>query len=111
MAGVGAGARPPCRARSAAISDRAKAEKSIGETELQIQQTKQKFQEDASRDLVDTREKLRDLRNKFVVARDAFRRLDVEAPVTGRVQNLKVFTVGAVARAGRTASRDCARSG
>ena len=83
-----------------AMSDRAKAEKSIGETELQIQQTKQKFQEDASRDLVDTREKLRDLRNKFVVARDAFRRLDIEAPVTGRVQNLKVFTVGAVARPG-----------
>ena len=83
-----------------AMSDHAKAEKSIGETELQITQTKQKFQEDASRDLVDTREKLRDLRNKFVVARDAFRRLDVEAPVTGRVQNLKVFTVGAVARQG-----------
>ena len=83
-----------------AMSDRAKAEKSIGETELQITQTKLKFQEDASRDLVDTREKLRDLRNKFVVSRDAFRRLDIEAPVTGRVQNLKVFTVGAVARQG-----------
>ena len=83
-----------------AMSERAKAEKSIGETELQIQQTKQKFQEDVSRELVDTREKLRDLRNKFVVARDAFRRLDVAAPVTGRVQNLRVFTVGAVVRAG-----------
>jgi HlyD family type I secretion membrane fusion protein len=83
-----------------AISDRAKAEKSIGETELQIEQTKQKFQEEASRDLVDTREKLRDLRSKFVVAQDAFRRLDVVAPVTGRVQNLKVFTIGAVIRQG-----------
>ena len=83
-----------------AMSERAKAEKSIGETELQIQQTKQKFQEDVSRELVDTREKLRDLRNKFVVARDAFRRLDVVAPVTGRVQNLRVFTIGAVIRAG-----------
>jgi HlyD family type I secretion membrane fusion protein len=83
-----------------AMSERAKAEKSIGETELQIQQTKQKFQEDASRDLVDTREKLRDLRNKFVVSQDAFRRLDIEAPVTGRVQSLKVFTIGAVARPG-----------
>jgi len=83
-----------------AISERAKAEKSIGETELQIEQTKQKFQEEASRDLVDTREKLRDLRSKFVVAQDAFRRLDVVAPVTGRVQNLKVFTIGAVIRQG-----------
>src|SRR5262245_5360251 len=83
-----------------AIAERAKAEKGIGETELQIQQTKQKFQEDASKDLVDTREKLRDLRNKFVVAQDAFRRLDITTPVTGRVQNLKVFTIGAVVRPG-----------
>ena len=45
-------------------------------------------------------EKLRDLRNKFVVARDAFTSLDVAAPVTGRVQNSRVFTVGAVVRAG-----------
>lgn len=82
------------------ISERAKAEKSIGETELQIQQTKQKFQEDVSRDLVDTREKLRDLRSKYVVAQDAFRRLDILAPVTGRIQNLKVFTIGAVVRQG-----------
>ncbi len=82
------------------ISERAKAEKSIGETELQIQQTKQKFQEDVSRDLVDTREKLRDLRSKYVVAQDAFRRLDIFAPVTGRIQNLKVFTIGAVVRQG-----------
>src|SRR5262245_49591874 len=83
-----------------AIADRAKAEKSIGENELQMQQTKQKFQEEAGRDLVDTREKLRELRSKFVVAQDALRRLDIQAPVTGRVQNLKVFTVGAVARQG-----------
>ena len=100
LASFGERARSSAGEIGRAISDRAKAEKSIGETELQITQTKQKFQEDASRDLVDTREKLRDLRNKFVVARDAFRRLDIEAPVTGRVQNLKVFTVGAVARQG-----------
>jgi HlyD family type I secretion membrane fusion protein len=83
-----------------AIAERAKAEKSIGETELQIEQIKQKFQEEAGRDLVDTREKLRDLRSKFVVAQDTFRRLDVVAPVTGRVQNLRVFTIGAVVRQG-----------
>ena len=36
-----------------AIAERAKAEKSIGETELQIQQAKQQFQEQASHDLVE----------------------------------------------------------
>ena len=85
-----------------AIAERAKAEKSIGETELQIQQIRQKFVEDATRELVDTREKLRDLRNKFVVAQDTLRRLEIFAPVTGRVQNLKVFTIGAVVRQGGT---------
>jgi HlyD family type I secretion membrane fusion protein len=85
-----------------AIAERAKAQKAIGETELQMQQIKQKFLEDATRDLVDTREKLRDLRNKFVVAQDTLRRLDILAPVTGRVQSLKVFTIGAVVRQGET---------
>jgi len=56
--------------------------------------------EQVSRDLVDTREKLRDLRNKFVVAQDVMRRLDIFAPINGRVQNLKVYTIGAVVRAG-----------
>jgi membrane fusion protein, type I secretion system len=83
-----------------AIAEHAKAEKSIGETELQISQTKQNFLEQVSRDLVDTREKLRDLRNKFVVAQDVMRRLDIFAPINGRVQNLKFYTIGAVVRAG-----------
>src|SRR5207253_8738881 len=83
-----------------AISERAKAEKSIGENELQISQIKQNFQEQVSRDLVDTREKLRDLRNRFVVAQDVLRRLDILAPITGRAQHLRVYKIGAVVRAG-----------
>ncbi len=82
------------------IGERAKAEKGIGEAELQMQQAKQQYLEQASRDQVDTREKLRDLGSKFVVAQDVLRRLYIAAPVTGRVQNLKVFTIGAVVRQG-----------
>jgi len=77
------------------IGERAKAEKGIGEAELQMQQAKQQYLEQASRDQVDTREKLRDLRSKFVVAQDVLRRLYIAAPVTGRV-----FTIGAVVRQG-----------
>jgi HlyD family type I secretion membrane fusion protein len=40
------------------------------------------------------------LREKVTVSRDVLRRLDVFAPVTGTVQNMKVFTVGAVIRSG-----------
>ena len=68
--------------------------------ELQIEQVKQQAQEQWSRDLVETREKMRDLRTKFLVAQDVMRRLEITAPVTGRVQNLKVFTIGAVIRQG-----------
>jgi HlyD family type I secretion membrane fusion protein len=82
------------------IAERAKAEKSLGETELQIQQVKQQAQEQWSHDLVETREKMRDLRSKYIVAQDVLRRLEITAPVTGRVQNLKVFTIGAVIRQG-----------
>jgi HlyD family type I secretion membrane fusion protein len=83
-----------------AIAERAKAEKGLGETELQIGQAKQQMLEQSSRDLVDTREKLRDLRSKFVVAQDVLHRLEINAPVTGRVQSLRVFTNGAVVRQG-----------
>lgn len=82
------------------ISDRAKAEKGLGENELQMSNIKQQFLEQASRDLVDTREKLRDLRNRYVVAQDVLRRLGTYAPTTGRVQNLRVFTIGGVVRPG-----------
>ena len=83
-----------------AMSDRAKAEKSIGETELQITQTKQNSKRIPVATWWIPREKLRDLRNKFVVARDAFRRLDIEHRSPAACQNLRVFTIGAVARQG-----------
>jgi len=82
------------------VAEHAKAEKSLGETELQITQVKQQAQEQASKDLVENREKLRDLRSKFVVAEDVLHRLEITAPVTGRIQNLKIFTIGAVIRQG-----------
>lgn len=82
------------------IADRAKAENGIGEAELQIQQLRQKRQEDIGTELVDVREKSADLSQRLAVARDVLRRLDVLAPTDGTVQNLRVFTQGAVIRAG-----------
>jgi HlyD family secretion protein len=82
------------------ISDRAKAEKAIGESKLQIAQIKQQFQEQVSKDLVEVREKNADLRSRKIVAEDILRRLDVVAPVTGKVQGLRVFTIGAVIKPG-----------
>ena len=83
-----------------AIASIAKYNGEIGEFNIQIQQLEQKFQEDVAKSLVDVREKLSDLRQKVVVAKDVLRRIDVLAPVSGTVQNLKVFTLGQVIRGG-----------
>lgn len=84
-----------------AVADQAKAENNINEAELKIGQLKQQFFEQAIKDLVEIRTKLSDLRERTIVARDVLRRLDVVSPVTGTVQGLQVFTIGAVVRAGQ----------
>jgi len=83
-----------------AIASIAKYNGEVGEFNIQIQQLEQRFQEDVAKSLVDVREKLSDLRQKVVVAKDVLRRIDVLAPVSGTVQNLKVFTLGQVIRGG-----------
>ena len=50
--------------------------------------------------MVEVREKLTDVRQKLAVAKDVLHRIEVVAPVVGTVQNLKVFTIGQVIRAG-----------
>jgi HlyD family secretion protein len=83
-----------------AITDAAKADGQISEYKYQVQQLKEKFQEEVASSLVDTRQKISDLREKLTVAQDVLRRIDVSAPVSGTAQNLKVFTIGQVVRPG-----------
>jgi HlyD family secretion protein len=81
-----------------AIADTAKANGSVSEVNIQIQQLRQKFQEEVSASLIDVRQKIADARERIRVARDVLKRITIEAPRTGTVQNLKVFTVGQVIR-------------
>jgi HlyD family secretion protein len=81
------------------ISETAKAESSIGEMKIQIQQLRQKFQEDIAASLLDVRQKIADARERVAVARDVLDRVKIVAPLSGIVQNLKVFTLGQVLRA------------
>lgn len=81
-------------------ADQARAQNGIGEAQLQIRQLRQKFLEDVSGQILDVRQKIADLREKVRVAKDVFRRLIITAPVSGTVQNLKVFTVGGVIKPG-----------
>lgn len=82
------------------IADTAKAQSSIGEIKIQIQQLRQKFQEDIASSLLDVRQKIADARERVAVARDVLNRVKIVAPLDGTVQNLKVFTLGQVLRAG-----------
>jgi HlyD family type I secretion membrane fusion protein len=83
-----------------AVSDKARAEESIGETELQINQLHQQFYQDVGKELSDVQTQSADYRQRYAVAQDAAKRVSVYAPVSGMVQNLRVFTVGGVIRPG-----------
>ena len=83
-----------------AVADKARAEKSIGETQLQITQLRQQFLQDVSKETADVQEQIGDIRQKFAVAQDAARRVTISAPMDGVMQNVRFFTVGGVVRPG-----------
>lgn len=74
----------------------------IDEALLQIDQVGQKGLEEAATKLAETRAQLADAREKLRVASDVLARVEVRAPRTGRVVNLKAHTVGAVVKPGET---------
>ena len=85
-----------------AVADTAKAANSMNEARLQIIQLNQKFQEDVSAQLLDTRRKIDMSKEKLRVAEDLMSRLEIRAPRSGTVQGLKVFTLGQVIRPGES---------
>jgi HlyD family type I secretion membrane fusion protein len=85
-----------------AESDIARLTKGIDEAQLQIKQTRFKFDEEASNALNDVRAKMSDAREKIVIAEDVLTRVDVRAPRSGTVLGLKVHGIGAVVKPGDT---------
>ena len=81
-------------------AETAKARNSISDVRLQIQQARQKQREEVSAALQETQQKMNDARERGRVAQDVLRRVDVLAPRTGKLQNVKLATRGAVVRAG-----------
>jgi HlyD family secretion protein len=82
------------------IADQAKAQNAVGETELNIQQLRHKVQEETAAGIIDIRQKIADLHEKLTVTSDVMHRIDIRSPVSGQVQNLKIYAVGQVIRAG-----------
>lgn len=86
----------------ASMADEAKAQTGIGGAELDIQQVKNKFNEQIASSILQVRQKISDMREKVRVALDVFKRQAITAPVSGTVQDLKVFTIGGVIKPGET---------
>ncbi|MEZ5819017.1 MAG: HlyD family type I secretion periplasmic adaptor subunit [Hyphomicrobiaceae bacterium] len=79
-----------------------KSEETSRETQLQIEQLTHSFREEVAQQLAEVRVRLSDLRQKLLIADDVLTRLEIRAPREGIVQNVKVYSQGAVVRPGET---------
>ncbi|MCZ8186616.1 MAG: HlyD family type I secretion periplasmic adaptor subunit [Beijerinckiaceae bacterium] len=72
----------------------------IGELELRRQQILQDYKQEASTLLVEVRKQINDQRQQMVVTSDQQKRAEIRAPISGTVQQMRIFTVGGVIRPG-----------
>lgn len=72
----------------------------IDALELKKQLVEEEYRRDASISLVDVRKMISDVRQQIILTQDSQKRTDIVAPIAGTVQQMKVFTVGGVVRAG-----------
>jgi HlyD family type I secretion membrane fusion protein len=77
-----------------------KAREKVGEMQARIDQLRQDYRQEAANALPDVGKAISDARQQIVIASDALRRIEIRAPVSGTVQQLKVFTIGGVIRPG-----------
>jgi membrane fusion protein, epimerase transport system len=77
-------------------ADIASNEIQIGETKLKILQLQKKFQEDVTTKLSDVHASFYEVSQKLMASRDKVKRIDIKAPVGGRVMGLSVHTLGGV---------------
>jgi HlyD family type I secretion membrane fusion protein len=77
-----------------------KARQKINELQARIDQLKQDYRQEAANALPDVRKVIADATQQLALARDALHRVDIKAPVTGTVQQLKTFTIGGVIKPG-----------
>lgn len=78
----------------------AKAQQEIGETNMQILSTKDKFTKETLDELRDTQQKLADVEERFKAAEDVLLRTSIIAPQTGKVVGLLQHTIGGVVTPG-----------
>jgi len=72
----------------------------VRELTIRRDQINQDYRQDAAGRLGDLQKSIAELRQQLVVASDSQQRIDIRAPITGVVQQMRIFTVGGVARPG-----------
>lgn len=82
-------------------TDRAQAEKRVQALELQISDLHQRYLQQAATQLGEVRDQIAALHEQLRPAEDAYRRLEIRAPVAGVVVNLNVRTEGGVIGGGQ----------
>jgi epimerase transport system membrane fusion protein len=81
---------------SALFAEIAASQIQIGETKLEILQLEKKFQEEVAGKLSEAQAELYDVTQRMLAIRDKVVRIDIKAPVDGRVMGLAVHTLGGV---------------
>lgn len=81
---------------SALSSDIAGSQIQIGETQLQILQLEKEFQEEITSKLSEAQTALYDVHQRMRATKDKVVRIDIKAPVSGRVMGLAMHTIGGV---------------
>jgi len=81
---------------SALSAEIASAQIQIGETKLEILQLEKKFQEEVTAKLSEAQSDLYDVTQRMMATRDKVVRIDIKAPVSGRVMGLSMHTIGGV---------------
>jgi HlyD family type I secretion membrane fusion protein len=79
---------------------KAKAKEKVAEYQARVDQIKQDYRQEAANAMPDVRKTISDAKQQLIIAGDALQRIEIRAPVTGTVQQLKMFTVGGVIKPG-----------
>ncbi len=86
--------------RGERLASRAQAEGKIAEINLQILQLDEDRRTENSKDLTDIEAKISEMQERRIAAVDQLNRLELRAPMSGRIYQLTVHTVGGVVNPG-----------
>jgi membrane fusion protein len=88
--------------RGSRVAYRAQAEGKIAEIKLQVLQLDADQSAENSKDLTDVEGNIAEMEERRIAALDQLQRLDLKAPLSGRIYQLSVHTVGGVVTPGET---------